>query len=116
MFLINGTTPPAPKKVSVSVQDLSSGSSGRNADGQMMIDFVASKRKIECEWPSLTTAEMSQVMQLISGVTFSVTYIDPETGAAKTITCYKGDRTAPVYWIIDGVVRWDSLKVNFIEV
>lgn len=115
-FLINGSEPPAPKKVTVNVQDLSSGSSGRNADGEMMIDFVASKRKIECEWPSLTSSEMSSLMSLMSATTFPVTYIDPETGASKTITCYKGDRSAPVYWIIGGVVRWEGLKVNFIEV
>jgi hypothetical protein len=37
------------------------------------------------------------------------------TGAAKTITCYTGDRTAPVYRSISGVPLWEGLRMNFIE-
>lgn len=116
MFKIGGATVHAPRKVTILVQDLSSSDSGRNADGTAMIDFVAAKRKIEVEWPAMNTADMKSVMQAMSAVTFEVTYIDPETGTENTITCYKGDRTVPVYWIIDGEVLWESLKVNFVEV
>jgi len=116
MFKINGQNVPAPSRVTVNLQDLSSGDSGRNADGTAMIDFIATKRKIEVEWPAMYAQPMAELMTAMKPITFTVTYIDPETGTAKTITCYKGDRTAPVYNIVNGVILWESMKCNFIEV
>lgn len=114
MLKVNGTTIKTPRKMKVGIYDVSK-DADRNAAGTILIDRVAVKRKIECEWGALTNTEMSALLSAVTSVFFSVTYPDPQTGAAKTITCYAGDRTAPVYREISGTPLWEGLKMNFIE-
>jgi len=44
-----------------------------------------------------------------------VTYPDPQTGANKTISCYVGDRTAPMLMYQNNTPMWEGLKMNFIQ-
>ena len=113
MLKVNGTTIKTPKRMSVGIYDVSK-SADRNAQGDILIDRVAVKRKVECEWGALTNAEMSALLSACTAVFFSVTFPDPQTGGNKTITCYVGDRTAPVYKY-NGTPLWEGLKMNFIE-
>lgn len=114
MISVNGQKLKTPKKMSVGIYDVSK-NADRNAQGTILIDRVAVKRKIEMEWGHLTNAEMASILSAVQDVFFSVTYPDPLTGTSNTITCYAGDRTAPIYQVINGTVRWDGLKMNFIE-
>lgn len=98
----------------VGIYDVSS-AADRNAQGTIVIDRVAVKRKLEMEWGALTNAQISTLLSAVTSVFFNVTYPDPQTGANKTISCYVGDRTAPVYREISGVPLWEGLKMNFIE-
>ena len=100
--------------MSVGIYDVSS-TADRNAQGLIVIDRVATKRKIEMEWGALTNTEISTLLSAVTAMFFTVTFPDPQTGAAKTITCYAGDRTAPVYRETSGVPLWEGLKMNFIE-
>lgn len=102
-----------PKKLTVGIYDVSS-SADRNAAGEILIDRVAVKRKIECEWGPLTNAEISDILTKVTSVFFTVKYPDPLTGTEKTITCYVGDRTAPIYKD-SGTPVWEGLKMNLIE-
>ena len=113
MLKVNGTTIKTPKRMSVGIYDVSK-SEDRNAQGDILIDRVAVKRKVECEWGALTNAEMSALLSACTAVFFSVTFPDPQTGGNKTMTCYVGDRTAPVYKY-NGTPLWEGLKMNFIE-
>ena len=113
MLKVNGTTIKTPKRMSVGIYDVSK-SADRNAQGDILIDRVAVKRKVECEWGALTNAEMSALLSACTAVFFSVTFPDPQTGGDKTITCYVGDRTAPVYKY-NGTPLWEGLRMNFIE-
>jgi len=113
MLKVNGTTIKTPKRMSVGIYDVSK-SADRNAQGDILIDRVAVKRKVECEWGALTNAEMSALLSACTAVFFSVTFPDPQTGGNKTITCYVGDRTAPVYKY-NGTPLWEGLRMNFIE-
>jgi hypothetical protein len=99
--------------MSVGIYDVSK-SADRNAQGDILIDRVAVKRKLEMEWSALTNAEMSSLLSAVTDVFFSVTFPDPQTGGNKTITCYVGDRTAPVYKY-NGTPLWEGLRMNFIE-
>lgn len=114
MLKVNSTTIRTPKKMSVGIYDVSK-TADRNAEGTILIDRAAVKRKIECEWGLLTNAQMSTLLSAVTSVFFTVTYPDPQTGGSKTITCYVGDRTAPVHRVVGGVPVWDGLKMNFIE-
>ncbi len=114
MIKVNGANIKTPSKCQVGIFDVSS-SADRNAQGEILIDRVGTKRKLEMEWSAMTNAEMSALLSTVTAVFFSVTYPDPVTGAARTMTAYVGDRTAPVYRMVSGVPRWEGLKMNFIE-
>jgi len=114
MITVNGTTIKTPQKFAPGIYDVSK-NADRNAAGDILIDRVATKRKLEMEWGALTNTEMSTLLSLVTDVFFTVVYPDPLTGAAKTITCYVGDRTAPMYKDTSGTPLWEGLKMNFIE-
>lgn len=113
MLKINGVVIATPKSFEVTISDLD-GESNRNASGQMIRDRIAIKRKINLEWPPLNQSEMSTLLSAVSSVFFTVEFPDPQLGMV-TKTMYVGDRTAPAYSFIDGEVKWQGLKMNFIE-
>ena len=113
MLIINGVVVPTPKAMSISINDIDA-ETGRNANGTIVRDRVAVKRKIECEWGMLTQIEMQTLLNAVTPVFFSVKYIDPQSGPT-TKTMYVGDRTAPVYNFNSKFKPWSSLKMNFIE-
>lgn len=110
---------PAHGGFSVSLQDIDAANAGRSANGTMIRDRVCgaatAKRKLEIQWPPMNSAQASALLQAIKDTYFYVEYPDPYTGARRTAQFYAGDRTAPVYWVIDGNVLWESIRVNFIE-
>lgn len=113
MLIINGVVVPTPKSMSISINDIDA-ETGRNANGTIVRDRVAVKRKIECEWGMLTQDEMQKLLNAVTPVFFSVKFIDPQIGET-TKTMYVGDRTAPVYNFNSKFKLWSSLKMNFIE-
>lgn len=114
MIKVNGISIKTPKKLAVGIYDVSK-NADRNAQGTILIDRVAVKRKLEMEWGALTNAEIAPILSAVTAVFFSVTYPDPQTSGNKTITCYVGDRTIPMYRMIGTTPMWEGLKMNFIE-
>lgn len=105
---------PTPGSYTVSVNDISKAE--RNANGTIIIERIATKRKIELSWPYLSSADLSTLFSNFSSNTFiSVTYPDPVTGAARTGTFYAGDRSAGAIDYQAGVIRWKDVKFNLIE-
>lgn len=113
MLKVNGVVITTPSSLSVEISDLD-GESNRNANGMLVRDRIAVKRKLNLEWKQLSQSEMSTLLRAVSNVFFTVTYIDPIEGEI-TKTMYVGDRSAPMYQCINGVAKWSSLKMNFIE-
>lgn len=91
---------------------LSEKGSGRNVYGTMMVDVVAKKDKIICEFSPMTSAEAQTFLTAIEPYVVSVTYLNPKTGATKTIRAYistpKVERN-----LVDGMTK--KLSLNFIE-
>lgn len=113
MIKINGVAIATPKTFEVTVSDLD-GESNRNAKGEMIRDRIAVKRKINLEWGPLIQSEISIILNAVSSVFFTVEFPDPQLGLiAKTM--YVGDRTSPAYSYIDNKIKWQGLKMNFIE-
>lgn len=113
---VNSVDIKTPQKCSVGIYDVAA-KADRNAQGDILIDRVAVKRKLEMEWGAMTDAEISTLLSAVTDVFFDVTYPDPVTAAYKTIICYVGDRTAPVLKFDTGTSQpyWEGLKMNFIE-
>lgn len=114
MLKINGVAVATPKSLSVEVMDLDA-ESGRNANGSLIRDRIAVKRKINAEWPAMSMSEMSTLLQAVTGVFFEVEYPDPLEGAMLTKTFYVGDRSTPVAIVRNGQVLWEGVSMNFIE-
>ena len=113
MISINGVAIATPKAYEATVTDLD-GETNRNANGDLIRDRIAVKRKLNLEWGPLTQSEISTLLSAVSSVFFTVTFPDRELGMI-TKTMYVGDRTAPAYSFINGEVKWQGLKMNFIE-
>jgi hypothetical protein len=115
-IVINGVNVKTPKSLSVQLSDLD-GSTTRNANGVMIRDRIAVKRKLEVEWGPLSDSEISTILTAISDVFFAVEFPDPQTGGQITKQMYAGDRTSPVYSFHAQFqsMKWSGLKVNFIE-
>jgi len=117
VLTINGVAVKSPSRMIVSVIPVTS-RADRNAAGDTVIDRIARKRKLECEWRYLTTAEL-QTIQNNAGkdtVFFSVMYFDAEDNANKTITCYVGVFEMGMHRH-DGTraVGWEDVKLELIE-
>lgn len=114
---IGGVTVKPPKTFSVARETIDGDTSGRNASGRMVRDVITVKRKLECEWGPLSTAEISTLLTRIKGDFFPVTYLDPEVGGMVTKTFYAGTPTAPAYSWNEKyqAIMWEGLSVNFVE-
>lgn len=115
---VNGKAIPNPQEITVSVQDVDY-ESGRAQDGYMVRDRrrggTKAVRKVECKFPPLSDADMSHLLKAIDDASFELSYPDPYVGAERSGKFYCGDRTAPMYTMINGVWQWESLSVNFVE-
>lgn len=115
VLVLNGVTVKTPSAMSVSISDFD-GETTRNAKGDLIRDRIGVKKKVSCEWSYLTQSEASEILNAVTNVFFSVTYLDPASGMT-TKTMYVGDRTAPLYRYGNGGshILWENLKMNFIE-
>ena len=114
MLKINGTDIPSPTDYTVSIMDLSNAE--RNANGTLIMERIATKRRIEVSYNYLSQAELSSLMSLVStNVFFTVEYIDPMTGNDSTGIFYAGDRTSSAIDFRDGVMRYKDITFNMIE-
>ncbi|MFD1953741.1 DUF6711 family protein [Paenibacillus thailandensis] len=110
---IDGKTLPSPSDINFGIQDISKAE--RNANGTMIIERIATKRKIELSWTYLSPTQLAQVLSAVKPVFFDVTYTDPETNAERTATFYCGDRSVGVMDFINGNLRYKSIKFSLIE-
>lgn len=113
ILTIGGVEMPTPSEMSPMMYDITEAE--RDSTGTMHIDLVATKYKLECAWSYLTQEQMTKVLNAIKPITFSVSFIDPESGSSKSINVYKGDRTIPILRVVDGKNTYKDFKVNFIE-
>lgn len=115
MLKINGVEVTAPKTYQPSLNDID-GATNRNANGELIRDRIATKRKLEMEWGPLSQNEISTLLNAVADEFFECEFLDPKDGViAKTM--YVGDRTAPAYLYDSdsGEMKWKSLKMDFIE-
>lgn len=113
MLEINNVPIPTPSTFKVGIQDISN--SERNAQGDMLIDRIATKRKLELSWRELPPQELSELLILVNNPYFFVRYPDPMTGQSEIKTFYCGDRSVPMYSFVNGTPKWNDISFNFVE-
>ena len=113
MLKFDGTTIPTPSDYQVGIMDLSKAE--RNARGTLIIERIATKRKIEMSWNYLNKIELSQLLKMVSPVFFQVEYIDPQENSWKNGTFYVGDRHVGALDYRNGNIRYKDIKFNIIE-
>ena len=113
MFKINGATMPSPSELSVGIQDISKAE--RNARGTMIMEKIATKRKIDLTWKHLENSDLQTLLNAVSNVFFSVDYPDPQTNTQRSGTFYAGDRTIGALDYRNGNMRWQDIKFSVIE-
>lgn len=115
---INGVAIQNPSSIEWQIYDLDSEEgSGRSQEGLMFRDRKAIKRKIVCKFPPMTDVEISQLLQTVEPQFFQLEYPDARKGSRRTMECYVGDRTSPIFKY-DPVLKtwlWQELSMNFIE-
>lgn len=114
-FMVNGKEFAA-KSINVNFESLSGDDSGRTSDGVMHIYWIFRKiRKIEIEMPPCSSAEASEILFLVQGQEYNLTYFDPLYNAEKTIKVYTSNSKSELYngIIINGM--WQGISFNAIE-
>ena len=113
LIKINGVEIPTPSDYIPGIMDLSKAE--RNANGTMIIERIATKRKLDLTWKYMSKEDLSRVFNLVSPVFFAVEYIDPQDNGIRAGTFYCGDRTAGALDFIDGKIRYKDIKFNLVE-
>lgn len=113
LLSIGGVALPTPSSFNVGIMDISKAE--RNTNGYLIIERIATKRKLSIGYANLSASQLSSVLQKVSGTSFSVTYLDPQTGGNKTSTFYSGDRSIGMIAFVGGVPVYSDIKFDLIE-
>ena len=113
MLKIAGITVKAPTELKVGRFDLTK--SSRTASGKMVMDIIATKRRVDVIWKMLTDSELEKIIGTITANKpfFSLEY--PDAGGTKTMTCYAGDIVTSLWHTKNGVRYWEEVSIGFIE-
>lgn len=99
----------------VAFEVLVSDESGRNANGDMVIDIVNKKRKISVGLRHTTDEEMKEFLAAIESYVVTIQVRNPKTNALLSLNCYIGTPEPEYYTIQTGKVIYKPLNLNFIE-
>lgn len=98
----------------VGYETLVSDESGRNANGDTVIDVINKKRKLYVTLRHTTNSEMANFLAAIDDYVVTVSYLDPKTNSLESMTAYTGT-PEPEYYTISDKTIYKPLSLNFIE-
>lgn len=103
------------KSMKVSYETLVSDNSGRNANGDTVIDVINKKVKLQITFRPMESSEMAKLLATIENYVINVSYRDSKTNTTKTITCYTGTPEPDYYFIHSNRVLYKEMSLNFIQ-
>lgn len=104
------------KGLKVGYETLVAENSGRNANGDTVLDIINRKVKLYVVFKPMDGSDMATLLSTMSGYVVPVSYWDSKTLSLKTITCYTGTPEPEYYWILDeNNVLYKEMALNFIE-
>lgn len=113
MLKIAGVAVAAPSEVKVGRFDLTK--SERMASGRMVMEIIATKRRVDVAWKYLTDSELDTIISTITANKPFFTVQFPDAGGNTTMTCYSGDITTSLWHTRNGVRYWEEVSIAFIE-
>ena len=113
MLKIAGVSVKAPTDLKIGRFDLTK--SGRTASGKMVMELIATKKRVDITWKMLPDNELQKIIDTITANKpfFSLEY--PDAGGTKTMTCYAGDIVTSLWHTKNGVRYWEEVSIGFIE-
>jgi hypothetical protein len=104
----------------IGFETLVSDQSGRNANGDMVIEvlrdnIINKKAKVYVTLRHTTQAEMQSFMSAISDYVVTVEFLNPKTAAPTSITAYTGTPEPEYYTIQPNHIIYKPMNLNFIE-
>ena len=99
----------------VGFEVLVSDNSGRNANGDTVIDVINKKTKLYVTFRHTTEAEMRGLLAALESYVVSVSFLNPKTKALTTIQAYIGTPEPEYYTIQDKMTIYKPMSLNFIE-
>lgn len=103
------------KGLKVGYETLVSEDSGRNANGDTVLDIINRKVKLYVTFRPMDGRDMSTLLSSIGPYVVDVSYRDSKTNTIKTINCYHGTPEPEYYWILNDQVLYKEFGFNFIE-
>lgn len=103
------------KSLKIGYETLVSDNSGRNANGDTVVDVINKKVKIYVGFRPMESAEMARLLNAIDSYVVDVTYRDAKTNSNKTVTCYTGTPEPDYYFIHNNRVLYKEFSLNFIQ-
>lgn len=103
------------KSMKVGYETLVAENSGRNANGDTVLDVVNRKIKVYVTFIPMDGSDMASLLSAIGDYVIQVQFMDSKTNSLKTITCYTGTPEPDYYWIHDNDVLYKEMQLNFIE-
>jgi len=110
---IAGVSVKAPTDLKIGRFDLTK--SGRTASGKMVMELIATKKRVDITWKMLPDNELQKIIDTITANKpfFSLEY--PDAGGTKTMTCYAGDVVTSLWHTKNGIRYWEEVSIPFIE-
>lgn len=103
------------KSMKVGYETILSEDSGRNANGDNVVDIVNRKYKLYITFIPMPATAMKNLMQSISDFVVSVSFLNPRTETITTINAYTGTPNPEYYFILDDRTLMKDLTLDFIE-
>lgn len=115
LLTIAGVQVANPTEMKVGRFDLTKAS--RTASGKMVMEIIATKRRLDCSWKLIKDADLQTLIDTIIAHKpfFQVTFPGPG-GVDETMTAYSGDINASLWHRDgDGVRWWEDVSISLIE-
>ena len=103
------------KNLKIGYETLVSDNSGRNANGDTVIDVINKKVKLQVTFRAMFDDEMAALLSAIEGYVVNATYRDAKTNSNKTISCYTGTPEPDYYFILPNKVMYKEMSLSLIE-
>jgi len=113
MLKIAGVSVKAPTDLKIGRFDLTK--SGRTASGKMVMELIATKKRVDITWKMLPDNELQKIIDTITANKPFFTLEYPDAGGTKTMTCYAGDINTTLWYTKNGIRYWEEVSIPFIE-